>query len=164
MPMGDAAARGLFVKNTDGTNTAAVKATTTAPVAADPALVVTQSPNVVDPCASSMVAKSSAVINVTSSATTKIVDTSASTTVYVCGFSATLSGTTPTAVFTSGTHVSADCDTNPVPKSGAFTPTAGTALHYGPGSTLFKSAAGAHICVTTGATSTLNGVMTYVQQ
>jgi hypothetical protein len=45
MPTGDAAARGIFVKNTDGTSTAAVKAASTAAVAADPALVVSLSPN-----------------------------------------------------------------------------------------------------------------------
>lgn len=39
------AAQGWFTKITDGTNTAAVKAASTAPVAADPALVVTISPN-----------------------------------------------------------------------------------------------------------------------
>jgi hypothetical protein len=45
MPTGDAAARALFHKLTDGTNTATVKAASTAAAAADPALVVTLSPN-----------------------------------------------------------------------------------------------------------------------
>jgi hypothetical protein len=45
MPMGDAVARAILQKITDGTNTAAVKAASTAAVAADPALVVTVSPN-----------------------------------------------------------------------------------------------------------------------
>lgn len=42
---GDAAARALFEKITDGTNTAAVKAASTAALATDPALVVAVSPN-----------------------------------------------------------------------------------------------------------------------
>src|SRR5262249_17412417 len=42
---GDAAARALFIKATDGTNTAAVKAASTAAVATGPALVVAVSPN-----------------------------------------------------------------------------------------------------------------------
>jgi hypothetical protein len=45
MPTGDAAGRALFQKITDGTNTAAVKAASTAAVATDPALVVAISPN-----------------------------------------------------------------------------------------------------------------------
>lgn len=45
MPTGDAAARAVFEKVTDGTNTMAVKAASTAAVAADPAAVVSLSPN-----------------------------------------------------------------------------------------------------------------------
>lgn len=45
MPTMDTAARSGFHRITDGTNTAAVKAASTAAVAADPALVVTVSPN-----------------------------------------------------------------------------------------------------------------------
>lgn len=44
-PAGDTVARASFEKITDGTNTAAVKAASTAPVATDPALVVSISPN-----------------------------------------------------------------------------------------------------------------------
>lgn len=44
-PSGDTIGRAVFQKITDGTNTAAVKAASTAPVAADPAIVVTLSPN-----------------------------------------------------------------------------------------------------------------------
>jgi hypothetical protein len=165
LPSGDAAARGIYVRETDGTNTAAVKAASTPAAATDPALVVAQSPNVVDPCASPMIAKSSAVINVTSSSTTKIVDTSGSTVIYACGFTASLAGTTPTALITSGTHTSADCDTGAAVLTGTFAPTAGSVLHVGSdAATAFKTAAGAQLCVTTGATSTLEGVLTYVQK
>lgn len=45
MPTMDVVARAGFQKITDGTNTAAVKAASTAPLATDPALVVTLSPN-----------------------------------------------------------------------------------------------------------------------
>jgi len=45
MPTGDAVGRAIFQKITDGTNTAAVKAASTAAVASDPALVVAISPN-----------------------------------------------------------------------------------------------------------------------
>jgi hypothetical protein len=45
MPTGDVVGRALFEKITDGTNTAAVKAASTAAVATDPALVVAVSPN-----------------------------------------------------------------------------------------------------------------------
>lgn len=45
MPTGDVASRAIFHKATDGTNVAAVAAASTAAVAADPALVVSLSPN-----------------------------------------------------------------------------------------------------------------------
>jgi len=45
MPSGDVASRGQYNRVTDGTNTAAVKAASTAAVAADPSLVVQISPN-----------------------------------------------------------------------------------------------------------------------
>jgi len=45
MPTGDAVGRAIFEKITDGTNTATVKAASTAPAATDPALVVALSPN-----------------------------------------------------------------------------------------------------------------------
>lgn len=45
MPTGDAVGRAVFHKVTDGTNTAAVKAASTAAVATDPAVVVAVSPN-----------------------------------------------------------------------------------------------------------------------
>lgn len=45
LPAADAAARALFARMTDGTNVAAVKPASTAPLATDPAIVVTISPN-----------------------------------------------------------------------------------------------------------------------
>jgi hypothetical protein len=45
MPTGDVVGRALFQRITDGTNTVAVKAASTAAVATDPALVVAISPN-----------------------------------------------------------------------------------------------------------------------
>jgi hypothetical protein len=45
MPTGDAAARALFVKQTDGTNNGTIKAASTAAAAGDTALVVSLSPN-----------------------------------------------------------------------------------------------------------------------
>lgn len=45
MPMGDAAARGIYHRITDGTNTAAVKASSIQPAVTDPALVVAVHPS-----------------------------------------------------------------------------------------------------------------------
>lgn len=57
MPTGDAAGRGIYHRVTDGTNTAAVKAASTAAVAADPALVVSLSPNSSIPSGSNAIGK-----------------------------------------------------------------------------------------------------------
>jgi hypothetical protein len=57
MPTGDAAGRGIYHRITDGTNTATVKAASTAAVAADPALVVSLSPNSSIPSGSNTIGK-----------------------------------------------------------------------------------------------------------
>ena len=160
----DAAARAGYVKNTDGTNVGAVKAASTVPATTDPALVVTQSPNG-DPCQSPAVQKSTVALNQSSSATTKVVDTSASTVVYVCSFTASLAGTTPTVTFITGTHGSADCDTSAANLSGAMTPSATVGvLHDGGNGTIMKSIAGGQLCMTTAATTSVQGILSYVQR
>lgn len=119
----------------------------------------------VDPCRDPLITKSVAVINVGAATTTKIVDTSASTTTYVCGFTATLAGTTPTVVFKTGTNVSTDCDTTPASLTGIFAPVTGSVLAARGDITLFKSIAGGQICATTvGTGSSLQGFLNYVQQ
>lgn len=165
MPTMDAVARPGFQKVTDGTSVAGVTAASTAPVAATPALVVAQSPNVLDPCASPAVAKSSAVINQGASATTKVVDVDGAKNIHVCGFVATAAGTSPTFTWKSGTNASADCDTGTVTLSGAMVPSATIgSVSYGGGSTLFASGASKQLCLTTGATTSVQGIITYVQQ
>jgi len=151
----------------DGTREATFKAAATAPVAGDTAQVVALSPNSVDPCANPNIAKSSAVINIGAAATTKVVDVSASTVIYACGFSASTAGTATTVTWKYGTHASADCDTGAASLSGAFNfPVAGTVHTMGNGgSTLFKTAAAQQLCVTTaGSGSGYTGLLTYVQQ
>lgn len=119
----------------------------------------------VDPCADPMVAKSTAVVNIGAATTTKIVDTSASTVVYICSIYASLAGTTPSITFKTGTHVTNDCDTGPSTLSGVILPTSGSFLTFPGGGTLFKTAAGGQFCGTTvGTGSSLQGIATYVQQ
>lgn len=166
LPSMDAVARKGFVQLTDGTSAAGVTAASTAPVAATPALVVAQSPNASDPCATAGIAKSSAVISQGASATTKVVDVSGSKVIYVCGFTATASGTSPTFTWTGGTHGSADCDTGAAVLSGAMVPSAtvGVVSYGGGGSTVFATPASKQLCLTTAASTSVMGVLTYVQQ
>ncbi len=164
MPTMDAVARKGFVAITDGTSTTGVTAASTLPVATTPALVVTQSPNG-DPCTLSTVPKSSVVVNVGSATTVKLVDVSASTTVYACGFAASITGTTPSVTFLYGTHTTTDCDTGATNLTGAIAPTSGSFIRLGDGAVIMKTAAAKQLCVTTGGTGpSLQGVLTYVQQ
>ncbi len=164
MPTMDAVARPGFVKMTDGTSVAGVTAASTLAVAATPALVVTQSPNG-DPCTLSTVAKSSVAVNVGSATTVKLVDVSASKVIYVCGFAASIAGTTPSVTFKYGTNVSTDCDTGATAMTGTILPLTGSFIRLGDGATVMQTAAAKQLCVTTGGTSpSLQGVLTYVQQ
>ena len=126
---------------------------------------LTKFPTTADPCQDPMIAKSSAVINIGEAATTYIVTTSTTKVIYVCGFTASLAGTTPTVTFLSGTHTSTDCDTGAVTLSGAFKPTSGGMIALTGQGSIMKSGAGGQICATTtGTGSSFQGIMSYVQQ
>ena len=125
----------------------------------------------VDPCASSNVAKQSALFNIATAATTALVAPSASTVVFVCSFSMTISQVITTAntiKFIQGTG--AACATAPADLTGTYgaggiTAAAPIVIMSG-GSTLFKTAAAGGLCLVTaiGATGNFSGVVTYVQQ
>lgn len=118
-----------------------------------------------DVCQDPNVAKSSAVVNIGAAATTKIVDVSGSTAIYVCSFHFTLAGTTPTFVFKSGTHTTTDCDTGAASLSGTYAPTSGLVLAQGGSGVLLATAGGKQLCGTTaGSGSSAQGILTYVQQ
>ncbi len=124
-----------------------------------------------DPCA--YATKSSVAINITTATTTSLVAASGTTTVYVCGFSLTISpaGTTADTIqFEYGTG--AACVTTQTVLTGTFgngdltTAAAVTPISYGgSGQTVFQSIASNAICaVSAGNAVSIQGVMTYVQQ
>lgn len=129
-------------------------------------------PNGLDPCQNSAIAKSSVVINISTAATTALVAVSGSTTVFVCGFSLTISEVVTTAntiLFEQGTG--ATCAGAPTALTGTYG--AGGVLAAAPitvvvpgGSTAFKTAASNGLCAVTaiGATGSFQGVLTFVQQ
>lgn len=172
VPVTSLSANGTWVFNTAGfsrfrlhiTTLSGSPKTVTIQAAATPAPAIAAA-YVADVCQSPAVAKSSAIINVGATTTTKIVDTSSTTVVYVCGFTATLAGTTPTVVFKTGTHGSADCDTSTASLTGTFAPVTGSVISLGGSGTIMQSIAGGQICATTtGTGSSFQGVLTYVQQ
>ena len=117
-----------------------------------------------DPCASSAVPKSSKTIAAGAAATTKIVTESASKQIYVCGFIASQVATAGTVSWITGTG--ATCGTNTVTQMGPMGVTASQPFYYGgSGSTVFKGAPGAALCMTTtGAGGTVGGTVTFFQQ
>lgn len=127
----------------------------------------------IDPCQSSGVAKSSAKFDITSATTTALVAVSGTTSIYVCGFTFTISQVITTAntfVFEQGTGVA--CAGAPIALTGLFGAggiTAGAPLVIAAGTgsgTIFKTAASNGLCALTaiGATGDFHGVLTYVQQ
>jgi hypothetical protein len=126
----------------------------------------------IDPCQSTEIAKTSVVISITSAATTSLVAPSASTVIYVCGFSMSISQVVTTAntiKFQTGTG--ATCGTGTADQTGAYGTGGVTAgipivVAMSPGHTIFKSAAADRLCAVTtiGASAAFMGVLTYVQQ
>ncbi len=162
---------GLWRINTSGATKARLHITTlaascTVAMAGTPGTSAVTETTPADPCQSASVLKSSAVVNIGAATTTKIVDVSGSTAIYVCGLTASLAGTTPSITFKSGTNVSTDCDTGAATLSGVILPTSGSlvTLNAG-GGTVLKTAASKQLCGTTvGTGSSFQGILTYVQQ
>ena len=136
-------------------------------------LVAAAPSNASDPCASSGIAKSSVVISVTSATTTSLVALSGTTSIYVCGFSLTISQVVTTAntiQFEYGTG--ATCGTGTTALTGTYgaggvTASAPLSVSYGGGgTTIFTAPSGNRLCAVTaiGASGSFQGVLTYVQQ
>lgn len=125
-------------------------------------------PQDIDPCASPMTLKSTAVVNISTATTAAIVPAVAGDKVYVCTINLDYtSGTTPTVVFKYGTQVTTACDTGATSLSGtmAIPATVGQGLFLGPGHTLMTTALSNQFCITSGGTTpNLQGFVTYVQQ
>ena len=123
-----------------------------------------------DPCQNPNVAKSSAAVSLSSATTGTIVAGVTGKVIYVCDFTASLSGTAANAVTAklfSGATTTNPCDTSSADKTGTFTPTgaAGSPIHMGFGGTVFSVSSGKSLCsVTTGTSPGLYGSITYVQQ
>lgn len=130
-----------------------------------PQLTVIQYNSNINPCQSASVVKSSAVVNIGSATTAVLVPAVTGKTTYLCGFTASVVGTTPTLLFKTGTQASAACDTSTASISGTFAPTSGSMVTLnGPG-TIMQTIASGQLCATAGGTTpSIQGVLTYVQQ
>jgi hypothetical protein len=115
-----------------------------------------------DPCANPAIVKLSKPISLASTTATAVVAAVAGKTVYICGASFTLAGTTPTALWTSA----ATCGTSPTNLTGTYAPTSGTHILIGYGNQIaFSNTNAQNLCLTLGGTSpSAQGVLTYVQQ
>jgi hypothetical protein len=127
--------------------------------------------NVRDPCQTPNATKQSVAINISTAVTTQLVALSGTTSIYVCGFSLTISQVITTAntiQFEYGTG--ALCATGTTVLTGLFGAggvTAGAPLVISAsGANLFTAPAGNALCAVTviGATGSFQGVLTYIQQ
>lgn len=125
-----------------------------------------------DPCQDARIAKSSAPINITTAATTSLVAVSGTTSVYVCGFSASISQVVTTANTLQFEYGTGAACTGPVVLTGLYggggvTAAAPIVVAGGnSGQTIFKAPSGNGICALTaiGATASFEGELTFVQQ
>lgn len=127
---------------------------------------------VLDPCLNPSVAKNSTFKDITTATTTSLVALSGTTSIYVCGFLVTLTGSTTadTILFEYGTGATCGTGTtilSPTFNSGILTSGA-TVVSYenGSGSTFKPIPAGNGFCAVTtvGTAPTINVLITYIQQ
>lgn len=125
-----------------------------------------------DPCASPAISKSSVPINISAAATSALVSVSGTTTVYVCGFSMSISQVVTTAnTIQFGYSTVAACASGVTALTGLYgaggvTAASPITVSQGGAGTIFKTPASNGLCVTTaiGATGNFAGVVSYVQQ
>lgn len=118
-----------------------------------------------DPCNNPNVTKAQKLVAIGSATTTELVAAVAGQTVSVCAFRVTVTGTSPTLLFLTGTKVSTACDTAPANLSGTLAITSGTFVNFGGEIVVAQGAASGELCLTTGGTGpSVQGMLTYVQQ
>lgn len=149
------------VELSDGTNTPAVKAASTAAAATDPALVVASSPNGGNPCQNPSATLAMVAGQTSGTSSTQLIALSGSTHIYMCGITIQgISGTTPTFALRYGTGTACATGTNTI--IGAFATTAGATFNWG---AQFLTPAGQELCyIQTGTTPISNYAISYVQQ
>lgn len=140
-----------------------------APAFAAPAFAQQINTNIVgytlttDVCQNPTVAKTHALVNISTATTTQLVALSGVTVVYVCNFTASVVGTTPTVLFETGTGSA--CGTGTASITGTFAPTTGSVLKAEGAGVQFQGAAGGALCVVSGGTTpSIQGYVVYVQQ
>jgi hypothetical protein len=115
-----------------------------------------------DPCQSADTAKLSVALNLSSTGG-EVLPISGTTRIKVCGFAASVAGTTPSLKFRYGTG--SVCGTGTTELTGVILPTAGAMVSYTTGGTAFATPNGQALCVLlAGTTPSVQGVLTYVRQ
>ena len=118
-----------------------------------------------DVCQNPYIAKSAAILNISSATTTSLVNAVAGKKIYLCTFNAVVSGTSPTLQFISGTQTTTACDTAPNTLSGVMPFTSGYFLDIDNIASSFTGSAGGQLCVVSGGTTpSVQGFIIYVQQ
>jgi len=129
------------------------------------ALVLLAAPGYASECGDPGAVIQSAPINIGANTTVRILAGAAARKIYVCGFVATLAGTTPTVKFEEGTQVSTACDTGEADLSGALAPSSGQVLSYSGPSDVMTLPPATDLCAaTTGTGSSFQGLISYVQK
>lgn len=117
--------------------------------------------SVLDPCQNPWNAKSSVPVAISTATTTQLVALSGTTKVYVCGFTGAVTATN-TLTFEYGTGSA--CGTGTTALTGAMVLPVGVTAIGNSGGTVMSGIAGNALCVLSGTTGAVNGVLTYVQQ
>jgi|SRR5215471_2990094 len=104
-------------------------------------------------------------INIASATTTQIVGGTSiggnKRRIVVCGYDFTSAGTSPTYQFEEGTGSA--CGTGTTALSGVYAPTSGIKTSYGgAGATIMATDSGNELCIVSGGTPSLQGVLNYV--
>jgi len=116
-----------------------------------------------DVCQNPIVPKSSLAVNIATATTTQLVALSTGETISVCGFSASLMGTTPSIEFENGTGTT--CGTGTTALTGTFAPTSGSFLHLGFGPVQFAAPVSNALCAVSGGTTpSIQGILVYVKR
>lgn len=115
-----------------------------------------------DVCLSPNLTHSGVAIAQATATTAQLVALTAGQTIAVCGFSLTAGGTSPAFKFVDGGGTA--CATDQTSLTGSYAPSATIGVvNYSPNATAFSARVGMALCLTTAATTDVEGVLTYVK-
>lgn len=118
-----------------------------------------------DPCINPAFTKTTIAVQApTASTAYAIIPKTIGKTIYICGLTGSISGTTPTMQIKTGTKTTTECDTDATALTGVMASAAGELVFMMGSGSIMTGNTGSDVCIFTGATSAFQGTVSYIKR